>query len=117
MWRKTERQRRGKKMKGLIVTLIIVGAFLGGCATSSSERGPAKCPVFVGQSEEEFLQCGCFWPYLSSTPAVQLNDQLQTPNGITKVYACRIKGLSYYIVTVINGKVYSLAGPYEQQVK
>lgn len=104
-------------MKKLIVVLAMGVVFLGGCATSGGQRGPAKCPVFVGQPEEEFLRCGCFWPYLSSTPGVYLQDQVQTPKNTTRVYGCQIKGLSYYIVTVINGKVYSLAGPYEKEIK
>jgi hypothetical protein len=97
-----------------VALATLVGLVLTACAAanpSSDERGPAKCPVHIGQSETEFLRCGCFWPYFADTPGVYLLSQAETASGVARVYRCQLKGAYGHAVTVVNGTVTEIAGP------
>lgn len=102
---------------GFYLRLAFVTAIwfvLAGCAATnktSDERGPAKCPPRVGQSETEFLRCGCFWDNYSPTPNVRLLSETQTSSGVTRVYSCQDLGAYSFTVTVVNGTVSDLKGP------
>lgn len=82
-----------------------------GANPTADERGPAKCPAHVGQSETELLRCGCYWPEFSPTPGVSLISEAQTASGVTRVYRCQVKGAYGHAVTVVNGTVTELVGP------
>ena len=97
-----------------VALAALVGLVLAACAAtnpSSDEHGPAKCPVHIGQSETEFLRCGCFWPYFAETPGVYLLSQAETASGVARVYRCQLKGAYSHAVTVVNGTVTEIAGP------
>lgn len=89
-----------------------------GCAATSApgdvaSRDPraATCPPRVGQAESEFLRCGCFRDYGSSSENVELLSQTNTASGAKRVYSCQDVGAYRYTVTVVNGKVSDLSGP------
>lgn len=97
-----------------VISAALVCFIVSGCAATnptSGERGAAKCPPRIGQSETEFLRCGCFQDYASPGPNVQLMSQTETSAGVTRVYSCQDLGAYSFTVTVANGTVSDVKGP------
>lgn len=74
-------------MKYLFV--ILVSAFIGGCATSPNSRGiDPTCNPRIGMSESTFFKCACIRPLLYPDGGISLISTSESRFGIVKIYSC-----------------------------
>ena len=87
-------------LKFLLVPLIIAG-----CASKGDRLGDATCSPSIGMTEQEFLSCACFRPYLNPEGGINLISTEESEDGVRKYYGCMRDINKYSYVTVFNGKI------------
>lgn len=94
-------------MVRLLPLIALVGLTLVGC-TMPPPPGPV-CGVYPGQSEQEFLRCGCQYNLLNE-PMRALMKDTSSVYGSFRVYACTApnNGGRQSMVYVRNGMVESV---------